>query len=161
MKTSYLLILLIGFGMLSGCKDESKKSIETPEITFTKEGELTFIKAQGDTLVRFDIEVAKTSYEQQTGLMYRKSIEKNQGMLFVYPQERPRNGFYMKNTHIALDLMYINAENKLVDFNENTEPFNETPFPSKVPAKYVLEVSAGTVQNLGLELGDFVAFEVY
>ena len=161
MKTSYLLILLIGFGMLSGCKDEPKKSIETPEITFTKEGELTFIKAQGDTLATFDIEVAETSYEQQTGLMYRKSMEKNQGMLFVYPQESPRNGFYMKNTHIALDLMYINAENKIVDFNENTEPLNETPLSSQTPAKYVLEVSAGTVQNLGLKLGDFVAFEVY
>ena len=122
MKTRYLLLLLIGFGIVSGCKDKTPQSIETPEIAFSKEGELHFVEKEGDTLAVFAIEVATTDYEQQTGLMYRTSMEKNQGMLFVYPDERPRRGFYMKNTYIALDLIYIDSKNNIVDFNENAEP---------------------------------------
>ncbi|HET8809947.1 MAG TPA: DUF192 domain-containing protein [Flavobacteriaceae bacterium] len=158
-KNVYVLLFFVGFGIFSSCKNDSKQSIETPEITFTKEGELRFVEKEGDTVVVFAIEIAETDYEQQTGLMYRKSMEKDQGMLFIYPNERPRYGFYMKNTYFPLDLIYIDSENKIVDFNENTEPLNETPLPSKAPAKYVLEVNAGTVQNLGLELGDSVTFE--
>lgn len=160
MKRKFIFLLFLSsFGILSSCKEDAKKSIETLEPTFTKEGELTFKTAEGEKIAVFDIEIAKTSYEKQTGLMYRRSMEKNQGMLFVYPNERPRPGFYMKNTYIPLDLIYIDAEYKIVDFNENTEPLNETPLPSKAPAKYVLEVNAGTVDNLGLELGDMAVFE--
>lgn len=160
MKTK-LFLFFAGLLMLSGCKETSeKKSIETAEPQFTKEAELYFIKNAGDTLdMVFDIEIAKTDFEQTTGLMYRKSMEKNRGMLFVYPDERPRGGFYMKNTYIALDLIYLDSDNTIVDINENTEPFNEEPVPSVAPAKYVLEVNAGTVENLGLEIGDTMVFE--
>ncbi|HET8837436.1 MAG TPA: DUF192 domain-containing protein [Flavobacteriaceae bacterium] len=153
MKKHYFLIFLISFGIFSGCKDDPESAIQTAEPTFTKEGELTFKNTEGEIISVFEVEIAKSSYEQQTGLMYRKSMEPNQGMLFVYPDERPRYGFYMKNTYIPLDLIYIDDEGKIVDFNENTEPFNETPLPSEVPAKYVLEVNAGIVDSLGLELG--------
>ena len=158
--TIFGLAVLIFVGTFSSCKDGKKQSIETAEPQFTKEAELTFKSSDGEILSVFDVEIAKTPYEQQTGLMYRKSMEKNQGMLFVYPQDRPRYGFYMKNTFIPLDLIYINSAKEIVDFHEHTEPFNETPLPSEAPAKYVLEVNAGTVENLGLKLGDFVEFEL-
>lgn len=161
MKSKFLFFLLIsGFGIISSCNESTKQSIETPEPEFTKEGELIFTKPNGDTISVFAIEIAKSSYEKQTGLMYRKSMGKKQGMLFIYTGERPRNGFYMKNTYIPLDLIYINGEKKIVDFNENTEPLSETPLPSSVPAKYVLEVNAGTVENLGLEIGDLTVIEI-
>lgn len=160
MKNKFLLLLLLSFALISGCKENAKKSIDTPEPEFTKEATLTFVSAKKDTSAVFSIEIAKTSYEQQTGLMYRKSMKKNQGMLFVYPDEQARYGFYMKNTYIPLDLIYIDSDNKIVDFNEQAEPLNETPLPSNAPAKYVLEVNAGTVQNLDLELGDLVLFDI-
>lgn len=160
MKTK-LFLFFAGLLILSGCKDASEKtSIETAEPQFTKEAELYFVKNTGDTLdLVFDIEIAETDFEQTTGLMYRKSMEKNRGMLFIYPDERPRGGFYMKNTYIALDLIYLDSNDKIVDINENTKPFSETPVPSVIPAKYVLEVNAGTVENLGLEVGDSMVFE--
>lgn len=160
MKRKLLFLLVVSsFEIFSSCKENAKKSIETTAPSFTKEATLTFVAAKGDTLAVFDIEIAKSSYERQTGLMYRKAMEKNQGMLFIYTDERPRYGFYMKNTYIPLDLIYIDAKNRIVDFNVNAEPLNETPLPSEAPAKYVLEVNAGTVKNLGLELGDSVVFE--
>lgn len=160
MKTKQFLYLFL-FSALVSCKNGTpKKSIETAEPQFTKEAELFFVKSEGDTLeMHFDIELAKTEFEQTTGLMYRKSMKANRGMLFIYENERPRGGFYMKNTYISLDLIYIDAEQKIVDFKENTEPFNEKPVPSSAPAQYVLEVNAGTVAKLGLKIGDKVVFE--
>lgn len=154
-----LYSFLISTFLLASCGDQKSKSIETPEPQFTKEATLTFKKMNGEKVATFAIEIAKSSYEKQTGLMYRKSMKNNQGMLFVYEDERPRPGFYMKNTYIALDLIYINAANEIVDFNQNAEPFNETPLPSAAPAKYVLEVNAGTVSRLGLTLGDKIVLE--
>jgi uncharacterized membrane protein (UPF0127 family) len=162
MKTK-LFLFLTSLAILSACKDNSqKKSIETAEPEFTKEAELFFVKSTGtgDTLdLIFDIEIAKTPFEQSTGLMYRKSMKEDRGMLFVYENERPRGGFYMKNTYIALDLIYIGSDDKIVDFNENTEPFNEAPVPSSAPAQYVLEVNAGVVDKLGLEVGDGMVYK--
>lgn len=146
--------------MFSSCKNDAKREIETPEPQFKKETQLIFNDSNEKSIAVFEIEIAKTSYEHQTGLMYRKSMKNDQGMLFLYPDERPRYGFYMKNTYIPLDLIYINSEKKMVDFNENTVPFNETPLPSEAPAQYVLEVNAGTVEKLGLKLGNSVEFKL-
>ena len=90
------------FICLSSCK-EDKKVIKQTEVSFTKEGELSIIKATSDsTKVVLDIEIAKTDYEIQTGLMYRNAMAKNQGMLFVFSDVRERS-FYMKNTfHIFI-----------------------------------------------------------
>src|SRR5699024_8453783 len=107
-KINYLLMAMVCFGIFYSCKEDTNQSIKTAEPQFTKEAELRFVSYEGDTLATFAIEIAKTPYEHQTGLMYRKSMEKDQGMIFVYPNERPRYGFYMKNTYISLDLIYIN-----------------------------------------------------
>ncbi|MBB4120019.1 MAG: DUF192 domain-containing protein [Mesonia hippocampi] len=162
MKTQHLikfsLIGLLGILIIS-CKEEAKQQrIETPEVSFTKEGELHFTKATGDTIATIEIEFAKTDYEQQTGLMYRKSMKANRGMLFVYTNEQPRPYFYMKDTYINLDLIYINAKGELVDFNENAQAFDETTLSSNKPAQYVLEVNAGMVKKWGLNLGDKASF---
>ena len=97
--TTLLLICIITIGFTS-CKNE--KTIESVKVNFKKEGELTFFKGPTDTIVKvFNIEIAKTDYEIQTGLMYRDSMKDNQGMLFVFNDHRER-AFYMKNTRIAL-----------------------------------------------------------
>lgn len=158
MSFKKILFFVALLPIFAACHDNNteNKTIETPEIQFQKEGELYFLNAEKDTLKTIEIEIAETSYESQTGLMYRKSMKENRGMLFVYSDNRPRPNFYMKNTYIPLDLVYINDQHKLVDFNENAEPLNEDNLPSDTPAQYVLEINAGRVAAWYLKLGDTV-----
>ena len=103
------------------------------------------------------VEFAETEYETQTGLMYRESMNLNQGMLFIFPDERIHS-FYMKNTKIPLDLIFIKADSTIASFQENAEAFNESGLSSQVPVKYVLEVNAGLAQKWLLEIGDKIEF---
>lgn len=160
MKKTFLIFLLIGF--LVSCKEETAKheSIDTKEIKFTKNGELTFFDESGEVLKELEIETAISDYEQQTGLMYRKSMAENRGMLFVYKNEQPRPYFYMKNTYIALDLIYISADEKVVDIKKNAQPHDESLIRSEVPAQYVLEINGGMADQWGLKIGDQVSFDL-
>lgn len=158
-KKTFLFLLVVGlFWSFSSCKQTSKKVIKTEPVTFKKEGELTIIKQKVDTLIAsLDIEFAETEYETQTGLMYRESMHLNQGMLFIFPDER-MHSFYMKNTKIPLDLIFIKADSTIASFQENAEAFNESGLSSQVPVKYVLEVNAGLAQKWLLEIGDKIEF---
>lgn len=162
---AYKIGFFVLFIFLCGCERTSKTAqrttLETREIPFTKEGELTFVDSLGTQRIRLDIEVAQSEYEQQTGLMYRKTLEPDQGMLFVYPDERPRPNFYMKNTYIALDLIYLAANQKVVDIHENAQPLDERSLPSNAPAQYVLEVPAGFVEQHGIVPGDPVQIDIF
>ncbi|WP_282123799.1 DUF192 domain-containing protein [Algibacter mikhailovii] len=151
-----LLILLIGSFSLSNCKEE-KKPIKQTEVSFTKEGELVIYKAADSTEVKMDIEIADTDFDIETGLMYRNSMAQNQGMLFVFEDEKERF-FYMKNTKIPLDLIYISANKKIVSFQKNAIPFDESSLPSHEPARYVLEINAGLIDNLSIKVGDSIHF---
>ena len=149
----YYIITLVFLICLSSCKKE-KKDITPIQVTFKKEGELTLYKGASDSIIaKLDIEIADTDYDVQSGLMYRDSMEENRGMLFVFPTMSQRY-FYMKNTRISLDLIYLNNEKVIVSFQENAEPFNEAQLPSTVPAQYVLEVNAGLAEKWLLDIGD-------
>ena len=152
---SILLALLL---LLPSCKNDAKRAIKTQPITFTQEGQLTITKAQTDSIVaQFAIEIAASEYEIQTGLMYRQTLQPNQAMLFIFPNAAPRS-FYMKNTQIPLDILYIDENQTLVSFQKNAKPFDKTGLPSQVPAQYVLEINAGLSDKLGLEPGDRITF---
>jgi len=139
------------------CKKE-KKEIKQVEVSFKKEGELTIYKTATDSIIKkLDIEIADSDYEIQTGLMYRSSMKSNQGMLFIFPDVRPRS-FYMKNTQFPLDLIFIDNKNTIVSLQENAKPFNESPLPSNLPAKYVLELNAGLVDKWGINVGDRISY---
>jgi len=154
----YTLLFLgcITFNSMS-CKKE-KKEIKQVEVSFKKEGELTIYKTATDSIIKkLDIEIADSDYEIQTGLMYRSSMKSNQGMLFVFPDVRPRS-FYMKNTQFPLDLIFIDNKNTIVSLQKNAKPFDESPLPSNLPAKYVLELNAGLVDKWGINVGDRVSY---
>jgi uncharacterized membrane protein (UPF0127 family) len=150
---------ILGFLMLqTSCKEGSKKVIKTEPIAFKKEGELAILAADKDSVkVKLDIEIADSDYETQTGLMYRSSMEENQGMLFIFP-DIAMHSFYMKNTEFALDILFIDENLKIVTIKANAKPYDETGISSQVPVKYVLEVDAGLSQKLGLEVGDKIEF---
>jgi uncharacterized membrane protein (UPF0127 family) len=156
--TKYLLLSILAISFFGSCKKEPKKVIKTEPITFTKEGELTISKQKVDTLItKLDVEFAETEYETQTGLMYRTSMEDNQGMLFIFEDER-MHSFYMKNTEIALDIIFLKSDLTIASFQENTQPLNENGLSSQVPIQYVLEVNAGLAEKWLLEVGDKVAY---
>lgn len=158
LKKYALLGLGLFFLVLSACKEE-KKSVKQTEVMFTKEADLNIFKIATDsTVINLDIEIADTDYDIQTGLMYRSTMEPNQGMLFVFDDEEERF-FYMKNTQIPLDIIYIDANKKIVSFQKNAKPFNETSLPSHVPAKYVLEVNAGMADAWSLKEGDSISYK--
>nr|WP_299343819.1 DUF192 domain-containing protein [Allomuricauda sp.] len=156
----FAIVMILGFVLIStvSCKDETKKEIKTEAIHFSKEGELTISRPQTDsTLVKLDIEIAETDYETQTGLMYRDSMDDNQGMLFIFSDNEMRS-FYMKNTEIPLDIIYINEKLEIVSFQKNASPLDETGLPSQFPAKYVLEINAGLSDKWGIATGDKIDF---
>jgi uncharacterized membrane protein (UPF0127 family) len=145
------------FLLVFSCKEKTK-TIKPIEIDFKKEGELIVYKSTSDSIVsKLNIEIADTAYDVETGLMYRSSMKDNQAMLFVFPTMRPRS-FYMKNTQIPLDIIYLDNEKFIVSFQENAQPLNETSLPSQVPAQYVLEINAGLAEQWLLEIGDRIEY---
>lgn len=157
--------VFVCFGILllqvSSCKNErSSSEVKQVKVAFDKEGELQLKKAANDSLIAtLDIEIADDEYQTQTGLMYRDTMEQNQGMLFIFPNSDYRS-FYMKNTEIALDIIYIAEDKTVVSIQKNAQPFNETSLPSEGPAKYVLEVNAGLSDLWNLEKGDRISYSI-
>lgn len=154
----YSLVLIAMAFLLGSCKETPKSAIKTEPITFTKEGELSIYKAQSDSLiVSYNIEIAESDYETQTGLMYREYMEPDQGMFFIFP-DILYHSFYMKNTKIPLDLIFIDEELRIASYKENAQPLDETGMSSEVPVQYVLELNAGQRQKYALEIGDRIEF---
>ncbi len=160
-KNIYLLIIACIILSIFSCKTDTKNNQNlVKEVTFTKEGELSLYTQKDSVstpITTLDIEIADDDYQIQTGLMYRKSMQDKQGMLFIFPEEAPRS-FYMKNTEFALDIIFINADNKIVSIQKNAIPLNEASLPSDGPAQYVLEVNAKLTDTWNLKAGDSISF---
>ena len=150
----FAMLFALSFSCLQfqSCKEE-QKTIKPLVIEFKKEAELVFKTATDSVIKHLDVEIADDEYKTQTGLMYRDKMDQLQGMLFVFPDEDLRS-FYMKNTNIPLDIIYIDADKKIVSFQKNAQPNNENSLPSNVPAKYVLEINAGLADKWQLVVGD-------
>lgn len=115
------------------------------------------IHPQSGTPIHVAVEVVDTQEKRQLGLMYRNELPAFGGMLFIFPQEGPLS-FWMKNTPLPLDIIYINADFTIVHIAENTAPYSTANIPSKYPAKYVLEVNGGFCRQHGIAAKDRVEF---
>jgi len=107
----------------------------------------------GSSQYRFEVEVADDPAERAEGLMYRQSLADNAGMLFLYPQPQPVE-FWMKNTPLSLDIVFVRADGTIARIAANTTPMSEDRIPSGEPVLAVLEVKAGIMQQLGIVAGD-------
>ena len=107
--------------------------------------------------ITFNVEIAKTIEERRTGLMYRKKLLNNEGMLFIFPREKIIQ-LWMKNTYIPLDVIFISENKVIVDIKKNMEKLSETIVKSKVKSRYALEFNAGLINKLDIEIGDKVLF---
>ncbi|MFC2136169.1 DUF192 domain-containing protein [Bacteroidota bacterium] len=126
-------------------------------ISFKKQGELSFTKADGTFISKIDIELAEDEEKRANGMMYRNKMEENQGMLFIFPREE-RQSFWMMNTVLSLDMLFVNSQNVVVNIHKDAVPFDKSSYASTGPAQYVVEVNAGYCDKYGIEPGDKIVW---
>lgn len=154
------VVLIFMKGIFPGKKysltiDPQAQSSNDIESRFREDGQLTFSHEDGKEITRIAIEIADDERARTQGLMGRKVIQRNHGMLFVFPDEEERS-FWMVNTPLPLDIIYVNALKKIVKVQANTTPFSDASIPSEKPAQYTIEVNAGFCNQYGIQEGDVV-----
>lgn len=121
-------------------------------------GTLSVVSAKGEH--SFTVEIAKTPKQQSQGLMYRRKMAADAGMLFVY--ERPQSvSYWMKNTFIPLDMIFIGKDGRIESIRQRTVPQSLTPVRSRGKVLAVLELNGGTVSRLGIKPGDAVRHQMF
>lgn len=130
------------------------------EPKFVKEGEVKFLKAADKSLVKqIDVEVATGIEEQRQGLMFRSHMEENNGMLFVYPNQS-RLTFWMKNTLIPLDIIFIDSKGIIDTIYRKTTPHSESSLPARRNVQFVVEVNGGFSDKFGIKEGDLIEYQI-
>ena len=131
--------------------------IKTNKPAFIREGALTFIRESKNKDIKIDIEITDNRFEQVRGLMFRTNLPEMGGMLFIMDREEPQS-FWMKNTYISLDIIYVDSRFEIVTIQKYTKPLSEESIPSGKMAKYVVEVNAGFCDRFGIMEGDKIKF---
>lgn len=108
----------------------------------------------------FSVELATNEAERSRGLMFRKELPEGHGMLFDFEQDQPVS-FWMHNTYISLDMIFIAGDGRIVRIAENTPPLSDRLIPSGAPVRAVLEVIAGTARKFGIAPGDHVEGSIF
>ena len=116
------------------------------------------ITTQDGRQVGFVVEIADTPSKRELGLQYRRDLAADRGMIFLFPSEL-RHSFWMKNTPLPLDMIFINRERKIAGIVERTVPFSLDPRSVPAPSQYVLEINAGLSERHGIKAGDAVRFD--
>ncbi len=151
MRKTFVLTFVLGSLILSGCGlnlggETQANTLKGPSVIFNTD--------KGRSVIT--VEIADSSQERTTGLMYRKSLAEDAGMFFIFDDVKPLN-FWMKNTLIPLDMIFFDADYKVIRIHKNVQPCKKDPcavYSSDKPAKYVLEVGAGGSERMGLKDGD-------
>ena len=135
-----ILSFIVGLTALTSisCKQSGKTQLKPTKINraFIHEGNLQLNYKGEQKSHEFFIEIADDDYQRATGLMDRQSMKDNQGMLFIFPTERPLN-FYMKNTYIGLDLIFANDKAEIVHIHKYAKPLDLSSINSVFPSMYV------------------------
>lgn len=126
-------------------------------IDFKKNGELTFTNHTDEYISKIDIEIAEDDNSRVQGLMYRDKMKFDQGMFFVFPDQSMQS-FWMRNTVIPLDIIFVNNKNEIVTIHKDAIPFDEGHYRSTKPALYVVEVNAGYTDSLRIKEGDKITW---
>lgn len=146
-KVVFLIIILILFLILEFFL-MNKENKQQPQVCFKDNC--------------FNVELVTTLEEQKRGLMFREDLASDEGMLFVYDKEKEL-GFWMKNTLIPLDIIWINENKEVVFISRKAQPCQDENCPTIKPgikAKYVLEINGGMAGKIDLNVGDKVIFDI-
>ncbi|MFC1459660.1 DUF192 domain-containing protein [Microvirga arabica] len=118
------------------------------------------IASQGGQKQSFRVEVARNDADRAQGLMYRRSMPGDQGMLFDFGRVEPVS-MWMQNTYLPLDMLFIRPDGTIARIAANTEPLSTRTIPSGEPVLAVLELNAGTAAKLGIKPGDRVEHPIF
>ena len=146
--------VISGIGKSGSTRNSTKTApSNTPyEPPFRQDGVVHAINGN-DTVVTLRAEYAKNAESIEVGMMYRRNVSSDMAMLFFMDGGDLPRSFWMKNTLVSLDIIYINTDGNVVSIQENAQPLNTTSLPSEGPAAYVLEVLGGTSAKWGIEKG--------
>lgn len=120
--------------------------------------QLTIASASGDH--KFTVELAITPAQQEQGLMYRRSMAPDAGMLFDFGHPQPTT-FWMKNTLIPLDMLFVGADGRIANIHERAVPMSEEMISSQGMVRAVIELNGGTASRLGIRSGDRVIYPIF
>lgn len=143
-----LVAAFIAAGAPAKAQDEPQAGLEN----------LAIVTASGKH--DFSVEVMRSGPQRERGLMFRRFLPQDRGMLFIFETERPI-AMWMKNTYLPLDMIFIARTGRVIGLAENTEPLSERIIPSGGPAFGVLEVNAGAAAKIGLKVGDAVLYPAF
>jgi uncharacterized membrane protein (UPF0127 family) len=151
-----MLMLLLS---TSGCTKESEPDQGVSrDLEFRADGVLDFVRADSSIVTRIAIEIAESPQEQAAGLMYRRTLPERGGMLFVDPAPSMRS-FWMKNTPLSLDILFVDEAGDIVNIVKRTTPYSEEQILSTGPAQYVVEVRAGFTDKYKITQEDHIVWE--
>ncbi len=123
-------------------------------------GRATIEIVSGSGVHAFNVELASNDAERSRGLMFVKSLPEGQGMLFDFKRDQPVS-FWMHNTYIPLDMIFIAGNGRIMHIAENAKPLSDDLIPSQYPVRAVLEVIGGTAEKFGLKPGDKVTGSIF
>jgi len=135
-------LLIVTLGGVTACQAEPKVTITT----------------QDGRQVGFVVEIADTPSKRELGLQYRRDLAADRGMIFLFPSEL-QHAFWMKNTPLPLDMIFINRGGKIAGIVEQTVPFSLDPRSVGAPSQFVLEINGGLSKRHGIKAGDSVRFD--
>jgi uncharacterized membrane protein (UPF0127 family) len=138
--------------------------VSTPQQTqsehFRRDGMLKIMGPDGTVKQTLDIEIVQREDEQMQGMMGRTYMAQNHAMLFVYDIDEERS-FWMANTPLPLDIIYINGSNEIIRIHSRTTPYSEQSYESGKPARFVLETNGGYCDRNGVTEGDKIEWKRY
>jgi len=141
---------LIAILLVVGC------TLTQPPAPAQAAGQITIEIVSGSGVHAFTVELAATDAERERGLMYRKELPEGRGMLFDFEHDTAGVSFWMHNTYIPLDMIFIRADGRILRIAENAEPLSDKLIPAGGAVRAVLEVIGGTARKLGIAPGDRV-----
>lgn len=157
----YLSFILTGFFFITSCGNGDRQAERQiadngRELEFT--AKVSFIRNESDTISTVDVAVADDDQSRSEGLMNVNELPANSGMLFIFSNNQTRS-FWMANTPLALDIIFVNSEMEIVRIHRNTQPYSQESIQSEVPARFVVEVNTGYTLEHDIQEGMKIAIE--
>ncbi len=147
--------LVLGFLLPAGCSGPDKNGATTARPAEERPS-VEILTEEGRRVV-YSVELARTDAERRQGLMGRSQLDADAGMLFLFPTEHIQT-FWMKDTPISLDMIFINAKMEVAGVSKRTRPLDTSSYYVRRPSRYVLEVNAGQAETWGIGPGARVIF---
>lgn len=145
--------------MASCSQTENQKDNNSPRgrtLDYTRE--VTFLNSDGETITTIEVAVADDAGERNMGLMDVSNLPADKGMLFIFEKQQPLS-FWMANTPLSLDILFVNESMEIVRIHQNTQSFSEKNLTSERPARYVIETNGGFTLSHDIQEGMKVEFE--